>query len=230
VSRDRGGDGFALADGLALIFDMDGVIVDSNPLHREAWTAFNRRHGVETTDAMLERMYGRRNDQIVRDFFGDGLAEDVVAAYGAAKEEIYREMLGTRMEETLVAGLRPFLEVYRGAPIALATNAEPENVIFVLGRAGLRHYFRVVVDGHQVSRPKPNPEIYLRAASLLEIPPSNCIVLEDSHTGVAAAKAAGMRVIGIGTTYVNLPGADIMADNFCNGILASWLRAQQRAR
>jgi len=87
-----------------------------------------------------------------------------------------------------------------------------------------------VVDGHQVSQPKPDPEIYLRAASLLEIRPSDCIVLEDSHTGVAAAQAAGMRVIGIGTTYVNLPGTDIMADNFCNGILVTWLRAQQRAR
>jgi beta-phosphoglucomutase len=224
------GDGLALAEGLALIFDMDGVLVDSNPLHREAWTEFNRRHGVETTDVMLERMYGRRNDQIVRNFFGGGLADGDVTAYGAAKEEIYRQMLADRIEAALVPGLRPFLDVYRGAPIALATNAEPENVDFVLDRAGLRHYFRVVVDGHQVSQPKPAPEIYLRAASLLGIPPTNCIVLEDSHTGVAAANAAGMRVIGIGTTYVNLPGADIMADNFCNGIIVSWLRAQQRAR
>lgn len=219
-----------LADGLALIFDMDGVIVDSNPLHRAAWTEFNRRHGLETTDTMIERMYGRRNDQIVRDYFGDGLAEDEVAAYGAAKEEIYREMLGSRIAESLVPGLRAFLDLYRGAPLAVATNAEKENVDFVLERAGLRSYFQVVVDGHQVSQPKPDPEIYLRAASLLEIRPSDCIVLEDSHTGVAAAQAAGMRVIGIGTTYVNLPGTDIMADNFCNGILVTWLRAQQRAR
>jgi beta-phosphoglucomutase len=219
-----------LADGLALIFDMDGVIVHSNPLHSEAWAAFNRRQGVETTDAMLERMYGRRNDQIVRDFFGEGLSDEEVAAHGAAKEEIYREMLGSRIEQTLVPGLRPFLDLYGGAPMALATNGEPENVNFVLDRAGLRPYFRVIVDGHQVYQPKPHPEIYLLAASLLGIAPGNCIVLEDSHTGVAAARAAGMRVVGIGTTYVNLPGTDIMADNFCNGILTSWLRAQQRAR
>jgi beta-phosphoglucomutase family hydrolase len=218
-----------LADGLALIFDMDGVIVHSNPLHCEAWAAFCRRHGLETTPEMLERMYGRRNDWIVRDFFGDGLTEDEIAARGAAKEEIYREILGSRMEESLVPGLRPFLEWFRGAPMALATNAEPENVNFVLDRAGLRQYFRVVVDGHQVSQPKPHPEIYLRAAELLRIAPANCIVLEDSHTGVAAARAAGMRVAGLGTTYVNLPGADVMADNFCNGILTSWL-AQQWAR
>ena len=218
----------SLADGLALIFDMDGVIVDSNPLHREAWTAFNRRYGLETTGAMLDRMYGRRNDQIVRDFFGD-LPEGEVAARGAAKEEIYREMLASRIEETLVPGLRPFLDRFRGVPMALATNAEPENVDFVLDRAGLRPYFRVVVDGHQVSHPKPHPEIYLRAADLLEIAPPNCIVLEDSHAGIAAARSAGMQVIGMRTTHVNLPGAAIMADNFCNGILTSWLKAQERA-
>jgi HAD superfamily hydrolase (TIGR01509 family) len=113
--------------------------------------------------------------------------------------------------------------------MAVATNAEPQNVDFVLDRAGLRQYFRVVVDGHQVSHPKPHPEIYLRAAELLGTAPANCIVLEDSHTGVAAARAAGMRVAGLGTTFVNLPGADVIADNFCNGILTSWL-AQQWAR
>jgi len=218
-----------LADGLALIFDLDGVIVDSGRLHREAWTAFNRRYGLETTDAMVERTYGFRNDQIVRDFFGADLPADEVAARGAAKEEIFREMLASRMEETLVPGLRPFLHRFRAAPMALASNAEPENVDFVLDQAGLRPYFRVVVDGHQVSHPKPHPEIYQRAAALLEIAPSNCIVLEDSHTGVAAARSAGMRVIGLGTTHVNLPGAAIMADNFCNGILTSWLKAQERA-
>jgi beta-phosphoglucomutase family hydrolase len=208
---------------------MDGVIVDSNPLHREAWVAFNRRYGLDTTNAMIERMYGHRNDQIVRDYFGDDLPDSEVAARGAAKEEIYREMLASRIEQTLVPGLRPFLDRFRGAPLAVATNAEPENVNFVLDRAGLRSYFRVVVDGHQVARPKPHPEIYLRAATQLGIAPSNCIVLEDSHTGIAAARSAGMRVVGIGTTYVNLPGTDIMADNFCNGKLAAWLMAQPRA-
>ena len=88
-----------------------------------------------------------------------------MAARGAAKEELYREMLASRIEEVLVPGLRPFLDRYRGAPLAVASNAEPENVAFVLDRAGLRGYFRVVVDGHQVTHPKPHPEIYLRAAA-----------------------------------------------------------------
>jgi beta-phosphoglucomutase family hydrolase len=216
-------------DGLALLFDMDGVIIDSNPLHREAWVAYNLRHGLVTTEAMIDRMYGRRNDRIVRDFYGEGLSEEEVAARGAAKEELYRGMVANRLEEMLVPGLRAFLDLYRGTPMAVASNAEPENVNFVLDRSGLRPYFRAVVDGHQVSRPKPYPDVYLRAAELLEIAPSNCIVMEDSPTGIAAARAAGMRVIGICTTHVNLPDTDITADNFLNGSLTSWLRAQKRA-
>ena len=106
-----------LAEGLALIFDMDGVIVDSNPVHREAWAAFNRRYGLETTPAMIERMYGKRNDEIIRDYFGDGLAVQEVAARSRAKEVLYREMAGSQMEQMLVPGLRAFLDRYRDAPL-----------------------------------------------------------------------------------------------------------------
>jgi beta-phosphoglucomutase family hydrolase len=218
-----------LAPGLALIFDMDGVILDSNPLHREAWTAFNRSYGIETTEAMIERMYGKRNDQIIRDYFGDDLPESEVTARGAAKEELYRNMLSTRLEQVLVPGLRLFLDSCGDSPMAVATNAEPANVSFLLDKAGLRRYFRVVVDGHQVSHPKPDPEVYLKAAELLGIPPANCIVIEDTPPGVAAARAAGMRVIGLRTTYVNLPNTDINVDNFLRSELTSWLGAQTRA-
>jgi beta-phosphoglucomutase family hydrolase len=217
-----------LAEGLALIFDMDGVIVDSNPVHREAWVAFNRGYGLETTPAMLERMYGKRNDEIIGDYFGDGLGLEEVVARSRAKEELYREMAGSRIEQMLLPGLRAFLDRYRAVPMAVASNAEPENVAFVLDRAGLRPYFRVVVDGRQVIHPKPHPDVYLRAAALLEVAPANCIVMEDSPTGVAAAKAAGMRVIGVRTTYVNLHVTDFGADNFESGTLALWLGEQRR--
>lgn len=214
--------------GLAFIFDMDGVIVDSNPLHREAWAAYNRRFGLETTEAMQERMYGRRNDDIVRDFYGEGLSPEEVAARGADKEELYRQMLGDRIDEILVPGLRQFLERYRQVPMGLASNAERENIDFLLDRAGLRGYFRAVVDGHQVRHPKPDPEIYLRTAKILNITPVNCIVFEDSYSGVEAARAAGMRVIGVSTTYEDLPVSTITIDNFLGGDLSTWL-SQERA-
>jgi len=205
---------------------MDGVIVNSNPLHRESWAVFNRRYGLETTEAMLKRMYGKRNDDIVRDYFGDHLAPGEVAARGKAKEQLYREMVSDRIEEILVPGLRRFVESHRDTPMGIASNAEPENIDILLDRAGLRPYFRVVVDGHQVRNPKPYPDIYLRAAELLGVAPRNCIVFEDSHSGVAAAVSAGMRVIGLRTTEANLPGTHLTIDDFDSTGLDSWLRSQ----
>lgn len=204
---------------------MDGVIIDSNPQHRLAWEAFNRRYGLETTEDMHRRMYGRRNDQIVRDFFGEQLSENEVAARGFAKEALYREMIAGRIESMLVPGLREFLDRHRDTPKAVASNAEPANVDFLLDGAGLRPYFRVVVDGHQVTRPKPYPDIFLRAAGLLGVPPAECLVFEDSHSGVEAAQAAGMKIIGLRTTEVNLPGAGLIIDNFTSGDLETWLAA-----
>ena len=216
-----------LAEGLALVFDMDGVLVDSNPIHCEAWEVFNRRYGLETTEAMRWSMYGKRNDEIVREYFGEGLAPQEVVARGAAKEQLYREMIASRIEEILVPGLRAFLELHRDDLMAVASNAEPENLDFVLDRSGLRSYFRVVVDGHQARYPKPHPELYLRTAGLLGVAPVNCLIFEDSYYGVEAARAAGARVIGVLTTHGDLPGAALTIDNFGNGDLAQWLCAQE---
>jgi beta-phosphoglucomutase family hydrolase len=209
----------------AFLFDMDGVIVDSNPLHRVAWAEYNRRQGVETTEAMQQRMYGKRNDMIVRDYLGQHLTDAEVFAHGAAKEKLYREMLAPRLSETLVPGLIAFLERHPEMPKAVATNAEPANVEFVLDAAELRGVFRFAVDGQQVANPKPHPDVYLRAAELLGIPPANCVVFEDSHGGVAAGLAAGMRVVGIATTYAELPGTSLVVRDFGDAALEAWLKS-----
>jgi beta-phosphoglucomutase family hydrolase len=216
-----------LASGLGLIFDMDGVLLDSNPTHREVWAAFNRRYGLETTDEMHSRMYGRRNDQIVRDFFGQELADDEVTARGLEKEALYRETVADRLEGMLVPGLREFLERHRSVPMAVASNAEPANIDLLLDRADLRKYFHAVVNGTMVEHPKPHPEIYLRAAESLATAPGNCIVFEDSFAGVEAARLAGMRIVGVSTTHEDLPGTGITIDNFRNKELHQWLTRQQ---
>lgn len=216
-----------MAPGLAMILDMDGVIVDSNPLHRQAWEAYNQRYGIRTDEAMHTRMYGRRNDDIVRDFFGGHLTDEEIFEHGAAKERLYREMLTGRVEEVLVPGVRAFLARHRGCPLGLASNAEPANVEFLLDAAGLRPYFRAVVHGHMVTHPKPHPEIYLKAAELLAAVPGDCIVFEDSHGGVEAARTAGMRVVGVATTHQAMAHVDLVVENFLSPELESWLRAQK---
>jgi beta-phosphoglucomutase len=216
----------------ALIFDMDGVIIDSNPIHRIAWSEYMRRHGIEMTEAMQQRMYGKRNDEIVRDFFGDHpgvhLSDAEVFAHGAAKEALYREMMTPRIEESLVHGIREFLARHCNRDLAVATNAEPANVDFVLDHSGLRSFFRVIVNGHQVTHPKPHPEVYLRAAEGLHVPREDCIVFEDSYTGVAAGLAAGMRVVGVETTHHDLPGVSLAVRDFNDPALEDWLKKPPR--
>jgi beta-phosphoglucomutase family hydrolase len=216
----------------ALIFDMDGVIIDSNPLHRAAWAEYTRRNGVEMTEAMQQRMYGKRNDEIVRDFLGADLTEAEVFAHGGAKEALYREIMGPRTGESLVPGIREFLTRHRHLPLAVATNAEAANVDFVLDGAGLRGFFRVILNGHEVVNPKPHPEIYLRAADGLGVRPQECVVFEDSSTGVESGLAAGMRVVGVGTTHDDLPGVSLLIRDFRDPALEVWLagtRASEKA-
>ena len=112
--------------------------------------------------------------------------------------------------------------------MGVASNAEPDNVAFILREARLAEYFRVVVDGHQVSRPKPFPDVYLRAAELLETPPGLCVVFEDSYSGVEAARSAGMKVVGVSSTHGELPGSELVIENFLSAELESWLENQTR--
>ena len=215
-----------MARNLALILDMDGVILHSNPLHRAAWELYSRRFGIEVDEAMHQRMYGRRNDDIVRDFFGSQLTPEQVHEHGAAKERLYREMMGPVINESLVPGVREFLERHRDLPLAMATSAEPENVDFLLERARLRPYFRAVVDGHQVHHPKPHPEIYLKAAERLGIAPHDCVAFEDSFAGVQSGQAAGMAVVGVLTTHDELPGVDLVIRDFNSPELEPWLASR----
>ncbi len=218
-----------MPDIAAFLFDMDGVIVDSNPLHRECWTEYNHRHGIETTEEMHQRMYGKRNDVLVRDYYGAHLTDAEVFAHGAAKEALYRELLKPRLAERLVPGLHGFLDRYAEIPKAVATNAEPANVEFVLREGDLVRYFRFLVDGQQVANPKPYPDVYLRAAELLGVEPARCVVFEDSHGGVKAGLAAGMRVVGVTTTYEDLPGVSLHIRDFNDPALERWLANERQS-
>jgi HAD superfamily hydrolase (TIGR01509 family) len=214
-----------VAPGLALIFDLDGVIVNSNSTHAIAWRTYLAQFGIDSGE--IERtMFGKRNDEIVREIFGERLTGEELAAHGAAKEAIYRDIMRPRLEENLVAGVRRFLERHEATPMAVASNAERPNVDFVLDGSGLAPHFRVAIDGAQVERPKPAPDIYLMAAGALGTAPGNCLVFEDSMPGVEAARAAGMRVVGMQTTHAELSGVEVGVNDYRDPRLEPWLRAQ----
>ena len=209
----------------AFLFDLDGVILDSMPMHSKAWRDYLARFGF-ASDGIEDRMHGKRNDEIVRAFWGDGISQSENFAHGAAKEALFREMMDPVFDAHLVPGIREFLEYYSEYPIGLATNAEPANAEFVLAKGNLKGYFGAIVDGMQVQNPKPWPDVYRRAAKLLEVDPQNCIVFEDSPTGVQAAKAAGSRVIGISTHARELEGVEFMVADFHDPALRQWLRSE----
>jgi beta-phosphoglucomutase family hydrolase len=218
-----------VAPGLAFLFDLDGVLIDSMPMHTEAWKVYLRNLGV-SQQYLEERMHGKRNSELVRDLIGADLPAEVVFEHGAAKERLFREMiLEADLSRFRIPGLTEFLERHRGVPMAVGSNAEPANINFVLDRLQLRQYFPVTVDGSQVERPKPFPDVYLRAAKLLGAKPANCIVFEDSPTGVAAGVAAGMRVVGVETTPTVFVGVSYQVKDFLDTALEGWLAEQKDA-
>lgn len=210
-----------------LLFDMDGVLVHSMPLHTLAWERYLESLGIRVED-LERRMHGKRNSELVADLIGNTLSEDVVFAHGAEKERVFREMmLAEGIEKYRVPGVTEFLERHKDWPMAIGSNAEPANINFTLDHFGLRPYFKVLVDGHQVTHPKPFPDIYLKAAELLGLGPEQCIVFEDSPTGAAAGLAAGMRVVGVETTPTHFQkGVALTIKDFTDPALEEWLSLQ----
>ena len=217
----------ATLNGLAMIFDMDGVLVHSMPLHVLAWEKYLQRLGVDVHD-LESRMHGKRNTELVWDFLGKEVPEETALRHGAAKEVLFREMMTAgEAGEFDVAGVSEFLQRYAAVPKAIGSNAEQENIDFVLDRLNLRRHFQFAVNGLQVERPKPFPDIYLECARRLGFPPANCIVFEDSPAGAAAGVAAGMRVVGVETTPTSFGGIDLKVRDFADPELERWLHAQK---
>jgi beta-phosphoglucomutase len=215
-----------IAPGLALIFDLDGVVVDSMPVHEVAWRKYLESLGIRDED-LLARMHGRRNDDIVLDFLGPSADEQSVQEHGSAKERLYRELMHDRLKDQMVPGVRRFLQHATGTPLGLASNAERPNIDFVLDGADLRPYFDVIVDGSQVKHPKPAPDIYLLAAKHLGVEPRNCIVFEDSPVGIAAARAAGARVVGLLTREQCFEHVALAVPDFLDPRIERWLSTQR---
>lgn len=183
------------------IFDMDGVLVDNMGVHIEAFAAIARRYGVAFDPGALIAMAGKGNGEIFGELFPAELIERVGKTELAdQKEALYREIYAPRLAP--VPGLVPFLEdlLSHGVRIALGTSGCTANMDFVLDGLGIRRYFDVLINADKVTRTKPDPEIYLRALSELGLDASDCLVFEDAAAGVAAARAAGIKVVALSTS------------------------------
>ena len=205
---------------------MDGVLVHSMPLHTLAWERYLAGLSI-TIENLEQRMHGKRNSELVRDLIDPNLPEEVIFHHGAEKERLFREMMiADGLNQYAIPGVQEFLIRHRELPKAVASNAEPQNIDFVLEHFHLRPYFTVTVNGMQVARPKPFPDVFLEAARQLNKAPNQCIVFEYSPTGVEAARAAGMRVVGVETTPTQFQGIELKIKNFLDPALEPWMAQQ----
>lgn len=200
----------------AVIFDMDGVMVNTNPYHRETIHQFCLKYGFQLSDDELKsRVYGRTNREWLTNLFGK-LTDEQIETYAFEKEQLFREAYAPFIQP--VQGLISFLELLRTnqIPRAIATSAPLANVEFVLKGTGTGQFFETILYDKMVQHGKPNPEIYLKTAATLGLPNNQCIVIEDSLSGIIAARNAGSKVIGITTTHTaeELHETDLIINDF----------------
>lgn len=186
----------------AVIFDIDGTIVDNMHLHAEAFAVFAERHGLPAlTQEDRARLDGRRNSEIFPILFKREVGRDEWQAYEREKEGLYRELSKGRLLP--MKGLHALIELLgqEGIPIALATSAPQLNVEHTLAELGLADAFPIIVRGDEVARGKPAPDVFIEAARRLGVAAADCLVFEDAPMGIEAAHAAGMRVVALTTSF-----------------------------
>jgi beta-phosphoglucomutase len=202
----------------AVIFDMDGTLIDNTPYHFKSWQAFFKNHqlGEISEHTYRSQMSGTPIFDTLRRIFGADTDADTLRKLRDEKEQFYRELYAPYMAP--IAGLEAFLAELKNAGIkmAMASSATVADIDFILNGLPIRNYFEVIIDGSQVVNGKPNPDIFLKAAAALDTSPHRCVVFEDSVAGIAAANAAGTKVVGIttGNKAAALQPANLIIDDY----------------
>jgi beta-phosphoglucomutase family hydrolase len=214
----------------AIIFDMDGTMVDNMAVHNHIWMEYLQELGVQVDPVSFnDQTAGKTNPEIMRMFLGNGHSDERLSELGQEKETRYHRQYHNQVRP--MDGLMEFLTDARarGLKLAVATSAPPDNVRFVLGELGLVEFFDAVVNGGEIKHSKPHPEIFLTTAERLSVPPEACLVFEDSRMGVEGALRAGMNSVLVTTGIPaeegqKLPGVCKTIADFTEFSLGSVLR------
>lgn len=186
----------------AVIFDMDGTMIDNTSFHKKAWIEFAEKMGIHLTDEdYRNKISGKRNDDILELLLGKKLREEEWQKLGEEKEQIYRKIYSPHLKE--VRGLKDLLDKLkkRKLKLGVATTSNKANRLFILQKLGIMNLFDVIIGSEQINNGKPHPEIYLKVAEKLGVDPVECLAFEDTPLGIKSAKSAGMTVVTVLTTH-----------------------------
>lgn len=184
-----------------IIFDLDGVIVSTDEQHYLGWKALADKLGIPFSREVNSRFRGVSRMacmNILEELGGKHYTDSEKIAYADWKNEYYRELLDQMSPADLSQEVRSTLDALRARGLKLAVGSSSKNAKFILKRIGLSDYFDAVSDGTNISRSKPDPEVFLKAAEYLGLTPSDCLVVEDAVSGVEAAHAGGMKAATVG--------------------------------
>ena len=184
-----------------IIFDLDGVICSTDHYHYLAWKALADRLGIYFDETINNRLRGvsrMASLEIVLERSAVAYTEEEKAAFAEEKNNLYRELLKNMSPTDLAPEVKETLDALRAKGLKLGIGSSSKNTKFILSQIGLGDYFDTISDGTNITRSKPDPEVFLKAAEYLELPPESCLVVEDAKAGVEAATAAGMDSAAIG--------------------------------
>lgn len=201
----------------AVIFDMDGVIAHTNPYHSEAFRQFFAKRNLFPTDEEFARhMFGKSNAYILSHFFHRPVAGEELLTLEDEKESLFREIYAKHVKP--IDNFLEFLQSLKsvGFKTGVATSAPRANLDLIMGKLGFENLMESILASENVSKHKPDPEVYLKSAENLQTDPKNCVVFEDSFSGISAGINAGMKVVGVLSSHKKeeLPPCDFYIDNY----------------
>ena len=201
-----------------VIFDWDGVVINSATLHKKSWEMLADELVLPLPTNHFKLGFGKKNEVIIPKILQWSQTQADIIRWGKRKEEIYRE-LGKKAGIPILKGMREFLHSLKieKIPCVIGTSTEKENLSLAFSQLNIGHYFEGSICSEDVSQGKPDPEVFIKAAKIIEQKPENCVVLEDSTHGIEAAKTGGMKAIGLLTTKTEselfTSGADLVIND-----------------